>query len=216
MLYTIDIPKDVYRSLNKNAKINPFFSKYIVGECVRLISDYYETTSEPTDKGWEQYYKDVQGWDGLYVAYDALTERLPDLDEMTIKRYIYHRVLGQTWNGFKKELMVIDDLNLAFPEATFKRTSFAIDHDYCIDAEMYFGDTLILGVQIKPESYQMMSTPYQMKAKEGHRAKNERYKEQFATYLYVYYNEDGIKDKPQLMNQINLYLHYANSQASSR
>jgi hypothetical protein len=106
MLYTIDIPKDVYRSLNKNAKINPFFGKDIVGECVRLISDYYETTSEPTDKGWEQYYKDVQGWDGLYVAYDALTERLPDLDEMTIKRYIYHRVLGQTWNGFKKELMV--------------------------------------------------------------------------------------------------------------
>ncbi len=51
-----------------------------------------------------------------------------------------------------KELLVIDDLNLAFPEATFKRTSFGIDHDYCIDAEMYFGDTLILGVQIKPES----------------------------------------------------------------
>jgi hypothetical protein len=41
MLYAIDIPKDVYRSLNKNAKINPFFSKDIVGECVRLISDYY-------------------------------------------------------------------------------------------------------------------------------------------------------------------------------
>jgi hypothetical protein len=108
---------------------------------------------------------------GFTLRTDALTERLPDLDEMTIKRYIYHRVLGQTWNGFAKELMVIHDLNLAFPEATFKRTSFTIDHDYCIDAEMYFGETLILGVQIKPESYLMMNTPYQMKAKEGHRAK---------------------------------------------
>ncbi len=62
----------------------------------------------------------------------------------------------------------------------------------------------------------MMSTPYQMKAKDGHRAKTNATKNSFAPYLYVYYNEDGIKDKPQLMNQINLYLHYANSQASSR
>jgi hypothetical protein len=120
MIYTIEIPKDVFRALNKNAKINPFFSKDIVGECVRLVSDYYETTDNPNQKGWEQYYKDVQGWDGLYIAFDALTERLPDLDEMTIKRYIYHRVLGQTWNGFAKELMVIHDLNLAFPEAQFQ------------------------------------------------------------------------------------------------
>lgn len=216
MIYTIDIPKEVFRALNKNAKINPFFSKDVVGECVRLVSDYYETTDNPNQKGWEQYYKDVQGWDGLYIAYYALEERLPDLDEATIKRYIYHRVLGQTWNGFAKELMVIHELNVAFPEATFKRTSFQVDHDYCIDAEMYYEETLILGLQIKPESYRLMNTPYQMKAKEGHRAKNERYKEEFAPYIYVYYNENGIAERPQLINQINLYLHYANTQSPSR
>lgn len=213
MLYTISIPKDTYRELNKNSRINPFFGKQYVGECVKLISDYYQTTTLPTQDGWEKYYAEVQGWDALRLVYAELKKRLPELDDVIIKKYIWHRVIGQTWNGFAKELMTIEELNYAFPDAHFKRTSFEIDHDYCIDAEMYFNETLMLGLQIKPESYKAMSSVYQLRAKEAHRVKNERYKEQFAPYVYVYYDDKGIKDREQLYNQINTILHYANPQA---
>lgn len=211
MLYETNIPNDTYRELNKNAKINPFFSKQYVGECVRLISDYYETTSLPTQGGWEEYYKNVQGIDGLRNVYAELKKRLPNLDEATIKHYIYFRVIGQTWNGFAKELMTIEELNYAYPDAHFKKTSFDIDHDYCIDAEMFYEKTLILGIQIKPLSYKAMSSAYQLRAKEQHRQKNELYKQRFAPYVYVYYGKDGIDDSEQLFNQINTFLHYANS-----
>lgn len=211
MIYTIDIPNDTFKALNKNAKINPFFYKTYVGECVRLVSDYYQTTTNPTPEGWEQYYQEVQGWDGLKVVYQELKKRLPELEDLTIKKYIFHRVIGQTWNGFAKELMTIEELNYAFPDAHFARTTFEVDHNYCIDAEMFFNKTLLLGLQIKPESYRIMSTPYQQRAKEQHRIKNEQYKEKYAPYVYVYYDKNGIVDREQLFNQINLYLHYANS-----
>ena len=211
MHYTITIPNDTFKALNKNAKINPFFYKSYVGECVRLVSDYYQTTTNPTPAGWEQYYQDVQGWDGLRTVYKELQKRLPELDEATIKKYIYHRVIGQTWNGFARELSVIEELNYAYPDAHFKRTPFEVDHDYCIDAEMYHNKTLILGFQIKPESYRMMNTPYQVRAREMHRLKNEEYKQKFAPYIYIYYDKDGIVDREQLYNQINTFLHYANS-----
>jgi hypothetical protein len=211
MFYENNIPNETYRELNKNAKINTFFGKAYVGECVRLISDYYETTTLPTQDGWEQYYKDTQGFDCLRNVYAELQKRLPNLDEATIKHYIYFRVIGQTWNGFAHELATIEELNYAFPDAYFKKTSFEVDHDYCIDAEMYFNNTLMLGLQIKPLSYKAMSSAYQLRAKEQHRQKNEQYKEKYAPYVYVYYGTEGIDDREQLFNQINTFLHYANS-----
>jgi len=69
----------------------------------------------------------------------------------------------------------------------------------------------MLGLQIKPESYKAMGSPYQLRAKEAHRAKNEQYKQEYAPYVYVYYGKEGIVDKEQLYNQIDLFLHYTNS-----
>ena len=211
MFYNIDIPASLFGELNKNSQINQFFNKVYVGECMRLISDYYESNTLNTQEGWQEYYKEVQGFEGLTIVYEELKSRLPNVEEQQIKKYIWHRVIGQTWNGYQKELIVVKELNAAFPDAHFKKTTFIIDHDYCIDAEMFYNKTLMLGLQIKPESYKAMGSPYQLRAKEAHRAKNERYKQEFAPYVYVYYGKEGIVDKEQLYNHIDLFLHYTNN-----
>ncbi len=92
MFYTIDIPAPLFGELNKNSQINQFFGKVYVGECMRLISDYYEIGTTHTQEGWQEYYKEVQGFEGLTVVFEELKSRLPNIEEQQIKKYIWHRV----------------------------------------------------------------------------------------------------------------------------
>lgn len=201
--YTIDIPKTVYRNLNKSSWVNKHFSVSYVGNCMELMTDFYKHTEIRTHNGWENYYNNIVGFNNLTKIYDILEQRL-DTKKEYIKKYIWHRVIGQTWNGFRNEIAVIDELQLEFPNTQIKKTSFEIDHEYCIDAEMYIGDFLLLGIQIKPVSYMSMNTAYQNRAKENHRKKNQQYKQKYAPYIYVYHKDHKIHRKQYVFDQINV------------
>ena len=86
------------------------------------------------------------------------------MSDEDVKWYIFYRSIGQTWNGLITEQEVIDELMPYFPEYNFRKTSYQIDHTYCIDWEMMSNDKAVLGLQIKPISYKYMNTPYQLKA----------------------------------------------------
>jgi len=206
--YAVPLDDKVFRDLNKNRSVNHYFGIRYVGECVRLISNFYHQTHTLSKKEWECYYRDEQGFEGLTYVTEKLEHLLPNLDRHTIKQYIFHRVIGQTWNGFANELLVIEELKQEFPNCDILKTSFEVDHEYCIDAEMFHNTDLLLGIQIKPITYKLMNTEYQRKAKENHLQKNFEYQKMYAPFVYVYYDNHKITDKRELLNQISTIIHF--------
>jgi hypothetical protein len=206
--YTIPIDQKLFRELNKSRSVNKFFGITYVGECVRLISEYHEADPRPSQRGWENFYGNIQGFEGLTLITKELMALLPHLDIHTIKQYVFHRVIGQTWNGYANEMIIIEQLKQEFPSCDILKSSFRVDHEYCIDAEMFYNSDLLLGIQIKPLSYKKMNTPYQLQAKANHRAKNLAYQNLYAPFVYVYYDNNKIVDKEDLLNQISTIIHF--------
>ena len=79
---------------------------------MELITDFYKTTSDYTHKAWEDYYKEMVGFTQLELVYGKIKE----LSEQRnlFKRYVWHRVIGQTWNGFRNEIGIIEELQAEF------------------------------------------------------------------------------------------------------
>ena len=106
-----------------------------------------------------------------------------------------------------KSIEVKSDEKSKYTGKKIIKTDFEKDHKYCIDAEIVKDGYIMLGIQIKPISYKMMSTVYQNKAKANHKEKNENYARMYAPYLYVYYDGDDIVDKEETINKINTIMH---------
>ena len=105
-------------------------------------------------------------------------------------------------------MLIIEQLKQEFPSCDILKSSFEVDHEYCIDAEMFHATDLLLGIQIKPLSYKKMNTAYQLQAKENHRKKNLAYQNLYAPFVYVYYENNKIVDKEELINQISTIIHF--------
>ena len=109
--YTLSIPTAVYRKLNKKQSINKYFKTEYVGNCMELITDFYKTTSDYTHNAWEDYYKEIVGFTQLELVYEKIKE-LSEQKDIYLKRYVWHRVIGQTWNGFRNEIGIIEELQV--------------------------------------------------------------------------------------------------------
>ena len=206
-IYNQIIDENKYRSVNKDRDVNVYFGVEYVGRCQKLFNDYYIQAVKVDRKDWEKYYGENFGWNKLadvYYKIEDMCKTRHNLTEQEIKQYIFYRVIGQTWNGLIKEEEVITQLVRSFPDYNFSKTSFDMDHNFCIDWEMYLENKLVLGLQVKPVTYLYMNSPYQLKAKENHRAKNNKYAKFYAPYIYVYYDENGIYKKNKLIDEINI------------
>lgn len=206
--YLNDLDKRIYSKLNKSRKVNKFFGIEYVGKCLEMISNAYQACQGLmfTKDLWEGWYDAEWGFEKLRTVSEWLHEIHPEIDLDDIKRYVFFRVIAQTWNGFLNEELIIDEMREIFTGVDIRRTAYHIDHEYCIDAEFVIKDQILLGVQVKPISYKYMSTPYQLKAKENHRVKNELYRKMYAPYIYVYYKDNTITDRIQTFNKINTIL----------
>ena len=65
-----------------------------------------------------------------------------------------------------------------------KKTDGEIDHKYAVDYEVYMGDVLKFGIQIKPKSY-LGNVPYLRRARYANEQKFTAYKEKFGCPIYV-------------------------------
>jgi len=205
--YQHGISNIIYKNLNKDKFINKFFAVKYVGSCMQLISDFNKESQTKTHKDWEAYYDSKIGFEELNQISLRINVQYPHLEINLVKRYVFFRVIGQTWNGYRKEFYIIENLQKEFPNCEIVKTDFEKDHEYCIDAEMYQNGNLVLGIQIKPISYKKMNTTYQQRAKENHKAKNDKYAEDYAPYIYIYYDKDEIVDKQETINKINTIMH---------
>jgi hypothetical protein len=206
MFFENRTPNLLYREYNKDRPLNSFFSSKRIGKCVKIYDDYFQAVNGDIDKqGWEKYCLSKIRRENLINAVDFMAAKY-HIDKLDAAEYVHFRIVGQTWNGMQYELRCIKKLNEFFPNIQFKKTPYDIDEQYCTDWEAY-SDKLLFGIQIKPESYVYMNSPYQIRAKENHQAQIEKYKEKFnVPHFFVYYTDGKMIQDITLFNKINTYL----------
>lgn len=108
---------------------------------------------------------------------------------------VFYRVIGETWNGIMvREEETINNLKRIFSalfkgtkDFSFKKTGGDEDARYAVDFEVFDGEKLILGLQIKPDSYKTASKDVLGNIHELNIKKNLMYKrDKGADVTYVY------------------------------
>jgi hypothetical protein len=196
------IPTDIYQKINGDRGIGQLMNPEKMGMCMELITNYLTDESKPTKKGWEDYYFTKQSKEPLIDATRYLIEKL-NIDEDNAKHYIYHRIIGQTWNGMVSEFKVIEQLQVEFPTVEFKKTDFKKDNELFTDWEGFSkSGELLFGVQVKPITYYYMSQPHQLKVKETHEGMVNEYMNMCNVPHYMVYYDNGTNE---VLFQFELY-----------
>lgn len=208
-MYNIPIDEKVYRFLNKQKSIDKYFYSNSVGKCIELIDKCYHINNSLTKQQWEKYYLTHKREERIGEIVISIKELYPKINDDDIVAYTYHRILGQTYNGYNQELKIISELQILFPKLDFVKALFDLDKDYFTDIEAYKNDRLIFGGQIKPITYKYMSSPYQLKQKELHKEQKKKYNRKFKVpHLMIYYKDGEILNKQKILNKINTYLFF--------
>jgi len=178
-----------------------------VGKCSEIFDNFFRDKEYSfTKEDWVRYYFDSQG----KVILNDISQYIYsnyNCELIQAKQYVFHRVLGQTWNGMINEMNVIKDICIDFPNIKFIKTKHEIDENYFTDWEAYSDDKLLFGIQIKPISYKKMSGAFQLKSKEHHDKQRELYKKEFnVPHIIIYYENNAIYDRNYVLNQINTIL----------
>lgn len=206
--FTNHVPKDLYKKLNRDKGMNYYFRSDKVGKCVKIFDEYYQGADKVTANGWHNYYFKQCNVEALQNATDYIVEK-HGASIRNAKLYIYHRIIGQTWNGMLEEFNAINELRELYPNLDFRKTKYDIDEMYFTDWEAYGTSSLMFGLQIKPHTYELMGTTYQVKARENHREQMLAYQQIYkVAHFMVYYENHKIKDKDLLRNKIDTYLAY--------
>ena len=82
-----------------------------------------------------------------------------------------------------REKNTLGSLKTIYPKVNFVKTSGEFDYKYAVDYELFLGNSLICGIQIKPKSY-TYNTPYLNKAKRTNLEKNKKYFQEFNAPVY--------------------------------
>ena len=121
------------------------------------------------------------------------------------------RTICQTWNGIVvAEKKCIELLHRELPFLTFKKSTGEDDYSYAIDYEVFSGDVLIAGIQIKPLSY-LGNTLYLQDARRINNLKFSAYRrDKNAIVIVVIYERDRttrelvIRDIDGIKKQLSL------------
>lgn len=119
------------------------------------------------------------------ILYEAVKDNGYGLTIEECFECVRFRVICETWNGIiLREHNTKTTLASLFPKLTIKETAGEIDHTYAVDLELYRGNTLLCGVQVKPVSY-TKNAPYIVKARRANAVKYELYKEKYGVPVFT-------------------------------
>ena len=197
----------LYSKVKNDRKLSRMFWSSNVGKCSELFDNFFRDKDyDFTKEDWVRYYFDNADKNVLNAIADFIVDNY-NYSLLEAKQHVFHRVLGQTWNGMVKEMEVIKEINLELPNISFVKTTHDIDENYFTDWEAYSNNNLLFGIQIKPISYKKMSNPFQLKSKEHHDKQRILYKERFnVPHIIIYYEDNSLYDKDYVLNQINTIL----------
>ena len=185
-LFVNKVDPDKFRATN--APWNDLYlnARSNVGTVTKLISEKDFKNKEE----WEKYYYE-HGRSKKYLAsvgkklYDGVKSTVDITLEECIES-VRFRVICETWNGIMiTETNTINTLRIATEnKVQFKKTEGNFDCDYAVDFEMFNGDKLLCGIQIKPNSY-MGDEDYQVEARKINERKNEKYEQKFDIEVFT-------------------------------
>ncbi|MEZ4907088.1 MAG: hypothetical protein R2771_05480 [Saprospiraceae bacterium] len=141
------------------------------------------------------------------ILYRYSKEKNIAITESECAEAVRFRTICQTWNGIIiRENNTIKTLKSSFPEIIFKSVKGYFDHKYAVDFEAFFGEKLLFGLQIKPESYSYNKS-YILKAKQANEAKNKDYsKTNNVEVLTIISNHNGTIQNIEIINEIKKIL----------
>lgn len=207
-IYPNNIPIDIYRKLNKDSIINYGFRSDNVGKCMDLLSDFISTGQELTKTNWENYYFSKQSKEPLIQLSHTISRR-QGIPLNLSKRYVFYRVIGQTWNGTMSEKMVIMELGENLPHIEFRKTDFVKDEKLFTDWEGYDKESggLLFGIQVKPTTYYTMESDHQNESHHNHNVQRNEYKRIYGVPHYmVYYDNGRIYNRDSVIETIKFEL----------
>jgi len=183
---------------------------------VGMVSELITRKPFKSKEEWEEYYYE-HGRSKEYLV--EVGKRLyshvkPSLD-ITLEECVEcvrFRVICETWNGIVlREPNTINTINIATDEKfEFRKTSGDHDIDYAVDFEMYFEETLVCGIQIKPTSYYTSDADYIFFAKQTNKKKNEEYEQKHGVPVFtITSSSNGVitsgREFAELMRLANKY-----------
>jgi len=212
-LFINTVDPDKFRATNMPWNVMRLNARSNVGILTKLINEKeFENKEE-----WEEYYYE-HGRSKEYLAgvgkrlYDGVKSTVDiSLDECI--ECVRFRVICETWNGvIIRERNVIKKLTELFGDTfTFKKTEGDFDVDYAIDYETFHNAALIVGIQIKPTSYDTSDEDFVRDARKINFFKNLDYEEKFGVGVVTITSEyDGIPTSyKELLKLHKLYDKYS-------
>lgn len=130
------------------------------------------------------------------ILFNAASEKGIDITEAECIEAVRFRTICQTWNGVViRGRKAVELLSRTFPTTKFLKTVGDFDYEYAVDYQLYNGDKLLCGIQIKPASYERSNAPYVRNAKEANKRKNDNYYVKFGAHVF-----DVICERGQIIN----------------
>jgi hypothetical protein len=130
------------------------------------------------------------------ILFNTALQKGINITEAECVEAVRFRTICQTWNGvIIRERKTIELLKRTFPSISFVKTLGDFDYEYAVDYQLYNGDKLLCGIQIKPSSYNKSNAPYVLKAKAANKRKNDNYNTKFQVPVF-----DLIYEKGQILN----------------
>lgn len=161
--------------------------------CNEWIKHYFETGN--TRKDNYNFGRTKQEFENIILRYlDILNENFPNegFTYEDSKKQLYQRIFYDTWNGLKKEISIIEELEKLYPDYIFEKCDGDKDIIYAVDIEVKRKDkSLVSALQVKPISYMYKKQQYIKDAHQINVEKNKKYIEKNdAPVLYIYYNDE--------------------------
>ena len=204
--FKLNLEKSIYQNLNRDKDLNKLFRPDKIGKCSMLFDKFKKTVEIQNKDTWKVFYLKQSNVMALKNIVDYIQDKHL-LNFTDASDYMIYRVVGQTWNGMVNELRIIEKLKEKHPLFIFKKSDYETDQNYFTDIEVFFGQKLILGIQIKPISYKNMNTDYQIQAKKNHQEQAEKYKlKNKVNHLILFYNENTLQNYCDLKILLKKYL----------
>jgi len=126
------------------------------------------------------------------ILFNSATENGINISEDECIEAVRFRTICQTWNGvIIRERKTVELLKKSFKNLSFQKTHGDFDYEYAVDYQLFNGDVLVCGIQIKPSSYDRSNAPYVRNAKTANKRKNENYSKRFGAPVFDVFFEKG-------------------------
>ena len=156
--------------MDSDVNIKIALSPKVVGYCMDILDSYLSESDEPTLNGFENYYVDKKGVNGLHKAVDIIVDNGYSFEDA--KEYVKQRVFKDTWRGKYWERRVKDEMLLK----GFKMRYSTKNEDYVYNVDL-IGDKF--AIQVKPMSYYKGSNPSLTLDKKKHKKAHILFEDKF-------------------------------------